>query len=121
MRRRALISLNKFRQAVVTLGVSIFLTAGCAVSAHAADLANLAVVKPAATCDQFMQADVKTPDGAKITIKSASIKETEKGSYCVVAGSIEGGYGFQVNLPTEHWTQASSWAGSDKPAAARRR
>jgi feruloyl esterase len=74
-------------------------------NAQAAGYQNLAVVKPFMTCDQIAQANITTPDGARIAIRTASIRQTDKGPYCTVTGSIEPGYNFQANLPVEHWTQ----------------
>lgn len=56
-----------FLQRAILLGAGILLATGFAAGAQAADYANLAVVKPVMTCDQFAQADIKTPDGAKVT------------------------------------------------------
>src|SRR5580658_9805735 len=52
-------------QRAILLGAGILLTTVFAANAHAADYANLAVVKPVVSCDEFTQADIKTPDGAK--------------------------------------------------------
>jgi feruloyl esterase len=90
---------------VLALGGVILLAAGLAPGVHAADYATLAVVKPVVSCEQLPQADIKTADGAKVTIKTATVRNTDKGSYCTVTGSVEPSYNFQDNLPIEHWTQ----------------
>jgi hypothetical protein len=96
---------RRLLQRAILLGAGILLTTVFAANAHAADYANLAVVKPVVSCDEFTQADIKTPDGAKVTINAAKVRDTDKGPYCTVTGSVEPGYNFQVNLPIEHWTQ----------------
>jgi hypothetical protein len=97
-------SSKPFRQFVFSLGAGLLLTAGFAASAHAADYAGLAVVKPLMTCDQLAQADVKTADGTSVTIKTATIRQTDKGPYCRVTGSVDG-IGFAGDLPLNNWTQ----------------
>ena len=94
-----------FLRFVFSLGAGLLLAAGFLTKASAADFANLPVVKPVVSCDQFTQADIKTADGAKVTIKTGTVKDTPRGPYCTVSGSIEPGYNFQVSLPIEHWTQ----------------
>jgi feruloyl esterase len=96
---------KRFRRFVFTLGASVLLTTGFAAGAHAADYANLAVVKPVMTCDQLAQAEVKTADGAKVTIKTAMIRDTDKGPYCRVTGSVDPGINFAGDLPLNKWTQ----------------
>jgi hypothetical protein len=94
-----------FRQFVFSLGAGLLLISGFASSAHAADYANLAVAKPLMACDQLAQADVRTADGAKVTIKTATTRETDKGPYCRVTGSVEPGIAFAGDLPLNNWTQ----------------
>ena len=88
-----------------SMGTGILLTAGFAANARAADYANLTVVKPALTCDQLATADIKAPDGTKVTIKTAKQRDTDKGPYCRVTGSIEPTVNFQGDLPLNNWTQ----------------
>jgi len=90
---------------IALTGLGLVLMTGSAVRLHAADYANFPVVKPVMSCEQLVQADIKAPGGAKISIKTATIRQTDKGSYCTVSGSIEPGYSVQGNLPIEHWTQ----------------
>jgi hypothetical protein len=73
--------------------------------ARGADHANLAVAKPVMVCEQLVKADIRTPAGEKVTIGTANIRETEKGPYCRVTGTVNPGIGFAGDLPTEKWTQ----------------
>jgi feruloyl esterase len=93
------------RRMVLALGAGVLLAAGFGASAQAVGPASLAVVKPVMSCEQLAQADIKTADGVSVTIKSATVRDTDKGAYCTVAGSIAPAYNFQDNLPIEHWTQ----------------
>src|SRR5271167_494242 len=102
---RASKSSRRFRQFVLSLAASLFLAVGFSVSAHAADYQNLPVVKPVMSCDQLAQADLSKIGDAKITIKTAAVRETDKGPYCRVTGMVEPGTGFAGDLPIEHWTQ----------------
>ena len=91
---------------ILSLGASALLSAGVALRAHAAaGNANLAVVKPVMTCEQLATADVKTADGGKITIRTASLRDTDKGPYCRITGMVEPGIGFNGDLPMTKWTQ----------------
>jgi feruloyl esterase len=96
---------RQWRQWVLSLGAGILLAAGFASTAHAASYANLAAVKPAISCDQLAKADVKTADGGKVTIKTASVRDTDKGPYCRVTGSVDPGINFAGDLPLAKWTQ----------------
>jgi feruloyl esterase len=99
-------SFRHSRQWVFSLGTSILLTAGFADGAHAAaGYANLAAVKPIMSCEQLATADVKAADGARITIKTASLRDTDKGPYCRVTGNVAPGIGFAGDLPMNKWTQ----------------
>ncbi len=98
-------SFRHSRQLVFALGAGTLLAAGFADRAHAAGYANLAVVKPVMTCEQLATADVKTADGGKITIRTASLRDTDKGPYCRVTGSVEPGINFAGDLPLDKWTQ----------------
>lgn len=88
-----------------TLWASLLLVAGFASSARAADYQNLAVVKPVVSCDQLAKAELGQAVGAGVTIKSAAERDTEKGKYCKVTGTIAPAVSFEVDLPLEHWTQ----------------
>src|SRR5580693_6748172 len=92
-------------QVVFSLGAGLLLTAGLSTSAHAADYQELPVVKPVMSCDQLAQADVTNAAGATVTIKTAKLRDTDKGPYCRVTGSVEPGINFAGDLPLEHWTQ----------------
>lgn len=89
----------------LTAAAGLFLMAGFAGSARAADYQNLPVVKPAVSCDQLAKAELKQAVGAPVTIKSATEIDTDKGKYCKVTGTIAPAVGFEVDLPVEHWTQ----------------
>lgn len=97
--------MKRIQQAVFSLGACMFLAAGIQAGAQSSGHANLAVVKPVMSCDQLAQADVKTADGAKITIKTAMQRDTDKGPYCRVTGSVEPGINFAGDLPLNNWTQ----------------
>lgn len=95
----------------LTAAVGLFLMAGFAGSARAADYQNLPVVKPAVSCDQLAKAELTQAVGAAAAIKSATELDTEKGKYCKVTGTIAPAVGFEVDLPMEHWTQRYVEAG----------
>jgi feruloyl esterase len=97
--------MKRIQQAVLSLGAFMFLAAGIQAGAQSSGHANLAVVKPVMSCDQLATADVKTADGAKVTIKSAKNRDTDKGPYCRVTGSVDPGINFAGDLPLEKWTQ----------------
>src|SRR5580704_1841084 len=99
----------KFMQ--ICMAVGLLATAAFAASAHAADYQNLPVVKPVASCDQLAKADLASAVGAKVTIKAAEERDTPKGKYCKVTGTIAPAVGFEVDLPMEHWTQRYLEAG----------
>lgn len=98
-------SVKRCWQVVFSLSAGLLLTAGLPTSAHADGYQNLAAVKPVMTCDQLAQADMSRFTDAKITIKTATVRETDKGAYCRVLGTVEPGIGFAGDLPIEHWTQ----------------
>src|SRR5579863_9991080 len=99
-------TLRVSRFCVLIAGIALISTVALTPQAHAANgYQSLAVVKPAMTCDQLTQASIQTPDGAKVTIKTAVIRQTEKGDYCTITGSTGSGYSFTASLPTDHWTQ----------------
>lgn len=98
-------SSRRFGQFVCSLGAGILFTIGFSANAHAAESANLAVVKPVMTCDQLLQAEVRTADGARITVKTAVLRDTDKGPYCRVTGSVEPNINFAGDLPLNNWTQ----------------
>jgi len=118
MRRRK--SSTPCRQIAFSLGASFLFAFGLAANAHAADYLDLPVVKPVISCEQLPKADVSQAAGAAVTIKSAAVTDTPKGSYCKVTGVIEPNIGFEVDLPIEHWTQryAQQAAGGQRIANA---
>jgi len=61
---------GRFGLFLVSLGAGFLLTTGLAARAQPAGYQNLSVVKPVMTCEQLEQADVKTPDGGRIPVRS---------------------------------------------------
>jgi hypothetical protein len=98
-------SSSKMRRFLLLAGCSLLAATALTARAHAADHADLAVVKPVMTCDQLAQAVVKTADGATVTIKTAKQRDTDKGPYCRVTGSVEPNVNFAGDLPLNNWTQ----------------
>jgi hypothetical protein len=105
MMDRAAKSLKRRWQVAFSLGAGILLTSGRSLPAQSAGYQNLPVVKPVMSCDQLAQADLSKFTDAKITIKTAKPRDTDKGQYCRVTGSVEPGINFAGDLPIEHWTQ----------------
>ena len=102
---RATKSSSRLSQFALSLATGLFLAAGFSLNAHAADYQELPVVKPVMSCDQLEQADVSKAAGATVTIKTAKVRETDKGPYCRVTGTVDPGINFAGDLPLEHWTQ----------------
>jgi feruloyl esterase len=93
------------------LAAGLFFAAACGTSARASDYQNLPVVKPVVSCDQLAKAELAQAVGVPMTIKSATERDTDKGKYCKVTGTIAPAVGFEVDLPLEHWTQRFVQAG----------
>ena len=110
---------------ILSFGAVLVLTAGFAVSACAEDAMDLPAIKAVVSCDQLVKVDLSKFAGTEVTFK-ATVLQTPKGSFCKVAGDIEPGNSFEIDLPIEHWTQryaqsaqgnvALNTAGSCKPA-----
>ena len=83
----------------------LLLLASFASTAHAIQYQNLPIVKPVVTCDQLAKAELAQAVGTTVTIKSATERDTEKGKYCKVTGTIAPAVNFEVDLPLDHWTQ----------------
>jgi feruloyl esterase len=83
---------------------ALVLMAGFAAGARAADTMDLPALKAAVSCDQLGQTDLSKVAGAAVTFK-ATVLQTPKGSFCRIAGDVEPGNSFEVDLPIEHWTQ----------------
>jgi feruloyl esterase len=81
------------------------LAIGFSARANAADRLDLATVKPAISCEQLAKTDLSKVADAPVTIASAALERTPKGTFCRVAGVISPAIHFEVHLPTEHWTQ----------------
>ena len=96
---------SRGRRFVYLVALGLVLAAGLAANAHAQGYQNLTVVKPLMSCDQLVQADFSKFTDAKITIKTAKQRDTDKGPYCRVTGTVEPGIGFAGDLPIERWTQ----------------
>lgn len=73
--------------------------------ASARDYAALSVVKPVVACEALRRAQISGTVGAAVTMQSANVVTTGKGSFCKVVGNIAPTIGFEVELPIEHWTQ----------------
>ncbi len=69
---------NRRWHVVFALGAVFLLTTGFTASAQSAGYQNLSVVKPVMSCDQLAQADMSKFTDAKITIKTAKLRETDK-------------------------------------------
>jgi len=93
------------------MAFSLLAMVGFATSARAADYQNLSAVKPVTSCDQLAKADLAPAVGTKVTIKAAEERDTPKGKFCKVTGTIAPAVGFEVDLPMEHWTQRYLEAG----------
>ena len=98
------ISRRTWRRAI-PLAAGLVMMAGFGARAQTPSSQNLAVVKPAMSCDQLAQADLSKITDAKIAIKTAAILDTPKGQYCRITASVEPGISFHADLPIEHWTQ----------------
>ena len=90
---------------IVLWCVSLFWVAGFASPARAADYLDLQVVRPVMPCDQLAKADLSKVGNSPMAIKSAAVRDTPKGQFCMVVGSIEPATLFEVDLPIDHWTQ----------------
>src|SRR5580698_10308850 len=90
--KRAMMKLSKLlpRERVLILcwlGAAVGLAAFSA-RAHAAGYQDLAVVKPVVSCDQIARNDLAQAVGSAVTIKAAEERDTPKGQYCKVTGTI---------------------------------
>jgi feruloyl esterase len=73
-------------------------------AASAADQLDLPAVKAAVPCEQLEKLDLGKVAGTAVTFK-ATVVQTPKGAFCKVAGDVEPGNSFEINLPIDHWTQ----------------
>jgi feruloyl esterase len=89
--------------ALVALAALLWLAATPAAAAGGG-LANLAPVAPAVDCAALAQADLGPAVGAKVAIRSATVR-AGKSPYCEVRGVIAPAIGFEVRLPVSGWTQ----------------
>jgi feruloyl esterase len=89
---------------ILSFGAVLVLTAGVAADAHAAGPEDLPALKAVVSCDQLAKANLSRTAGTTVTFK-ATVVQTPKGSFCKIAGDVEPGNSFEVNLPIEHWTQ----------------
>ena len=89
---------------IMSFAALLMLTAGFAPGARAADPVDLPALKAVVSCDQLAKADLSKTAGTEVTFK-ATVLDTPKGAFCKVAGDVEPGNSFEVDLPIEHWTQ----------------
>jgi len=89
--------------ALLLSGAALFLAA--AANAAPAGRANLAVVAPIRGCETLAGLDLSKTAGSPARIVSASVSDTDAGSFCKVAGTIQPTIGFEVYLPMTKWTQ----------------
>jgi hypothetical protein len=73
--------------------------------AKAAGAQKLPVIAPVMSCEQLVGSDVSKVAGVPVTIRSASVRDTDKGQYCRVLGMAEPGIYFAGDLPIKSWTQ----------------
>lgn len=105
-RRGSGISIAGLRHLLSVLaGVCALMTA--LTPAHAATAGHMAlpVVRPVIRCGELVQTSFAGVTDDKVTIRSAQLQKTAKGPFCKVSGTIAPSIGFEVSLPTEHWTQ----------------
>ncbi len=75
-------------------------------NAHAADRADLPVVKPVFACEQLASTNLGEGELEDVTIESATLFQSAKGPFCKVAGGIgPATIKYQVYLPIDRWTQ----------------
>ncbi|MHC1480230.1 tannase/feruloyl esterase family alpha/beta hydrolase [Frateuria aurantia] len=74
-------------------------------TAHADESAPLSVIRPVAACESLSHADLAAVVGAVVHDQKAEVLQTEKGPFCKVTGTIAPAVAFEVDLPSEHWTQ----------------
>lgn len=86
-------------------GSILAMTPGTARAATSPGLQDLAAVKPVMSCEQLGKADLGGIAGVKVTLKTAAVRDTEKGAYCSLTGEVAPGIGFRADLPMDHWTQ----------------
>ena len=87
------------------------LVASLGTDARAADYQSLSVVKPVVACEQLSKAELGQAVGAAVAIQSAAVRDTDKGKFCKVTGTIAPAVGFEVDLPIDRWTQRYFQAG----------
>lgn len=96
---------GRIRRRSGTTGACLLMLACFAGTARAAEYQNLPAVKPVVSCGELAHAALGQAVGTSVIIKSATERDTEKGKYCQVTGTIAPAVGFEVDLPMEHWTQ----------------
>ena len=92
-------------RSIILCGLVLFLLTSFAARSHGADYLDLPVVKPVMTCDQLAGANLSKAAGAAVTVKSSAVTDTPKGQFCRVIGNVEPSILFEVDLPTDRWTQ----------------
>jgi feruloyl esterase len=94
-----------FKVLTTALGVGLLLAGSSRGAGAPQGYQALAAIKPVMSCEQLAKADLGAIADAKVTVKSATVRDTEKGQYCSIMGQVEPGIGFRADLPIEHWTQ----------------
>jgi hypothetical protein len=84
---------------------AVILSVGAADRVEAAGIQTLAAIKPVIACEQLAKVDLGGIAEARVTVKSATVRDTEKGPYCSITGEVAPGIGFRADLPMDHWTQ----------------
>jgi feruloyl esterase len=95
----------RLTRSAILYGASLLLLGGITTPSRATDYLDLPTVKPVITCDQLATTDLSGVVGASTTIKSAVVTDTPHGQFCKVIGNIQTSTIFEVDLPTDHWTQ----------------
>lgn len=72
--------------------------------ARAGGQLDLPAIKPVGSCEALAGVDLARAAATPLTF-TARLLQTPKGAFCKVAGTIETGNSFEIDLPVEHWTQ----------------
>ncbi|MBC2665537.1 tannase/feruloyl esterase family alpha/beta hydrolase [Novosphingobium flavum] len=73
-------------------------------AARAAESPDLPAVRPIVPCGSLAKVDLGKTAGTKVTF-TAALVQTPKGAFCKVAGEVDPGNQFEINLPAQRWTQ----------------
>jgi hypothetical protein len=72
--------------------------------ASASGTLELPAVRAVTLCDALAKVDLTKTAGTEVVFTATTI-QTPKGAFCKVAGDVEPGNSFEIDLPVEHWTQ----------------